>query len=51
VDWSVPENRSVAEAGERIGPVSLSNTSAASPATVEPVSDKNGPAPKIKEAD
>ena len=51
VDWSAPENRSVAETGESIGPVSLSNTSAGTPAKRESVDAKSGAAPKAKEAD
>ena len=51
VDWTTPENRRVAEAGENIGPVSISNTSSALPTDNTTVTGTKATAPKAKEAD
>ena len=51
IDWSTPENQSVALAGEAIGPVSLSNTSAGTTVKVTTSDLSNGALPKMKEAD
>ncbi|OGV68906.1 MAG: hypothetical protein A2283_16660 [Lentisphaerae bacterium RIFOXYA12_FULL_48_11] len=51
VDWSTPENRRVAAAGEHIAQVSLSNTSAGNLMKAAVEGEKNGALPRIKEAD
>lgn len=51
VDWSKPENSSVAAAGESIVQVSLSNTSAGNPSRPGTEDGKKGALPRIKEAD
>lgn len=51
VDWSTPEHRRVAEIGETIGSVSISNTSSALPAADAAPKETKATAPKAKEAD
>lgn len=51
VDWSTPENQAVARAGEKLGPATLSNTSAALSSTPVPAAEAGATKPAVKEAD